>query len=503
MLTYPLDERGEDTLYGYLYQCIRRDIEAGAISADEKLPSKRALAKHLGVSLITVEGAYTQLVAEGYVRSEPRRGYFANPLMRIGEAVRLEKPPVHKAMEGEYARAATVDFPEVEPPLLADLASGSVASEMFPSAVWAKTLRDMLSHESERTLLCESPSMGIRRLREALCFHLRAFRGLEASPDQIVVGSGAQTLYGLIVQLLGRKKSFAIEDPGYPRLTSIYESNDVHLSHIPLDAQGINVAALRASRAEVVHLMPSHQFPTGLVTPISRRYELLGWANDAPGRYIVEDDYDCEFRLAGRPIPTMRSIDAGERVIYANTFSRSLGPAFRIAYLVLPSHLAERFRNELGFYSCTVSTMEQLVLARFIENGDFERHVNRMRSHYRAVRNELVNALAASSLRNRVVVQGADAGLHFLLRIEVPVSEATLATAARCEGIVLTPFSTFCRASFGLPKETEGDQAFSAGDEQRSGACRFLVSYAALDRAAIVPAVEALARAVDGAVYVT
>ena len=218
-----------------------------------------------------------------------------------------------------------------------------------------------------------------------------------------------------------------------------------------------------------------------------------------PDRYIVEDDYDCEFRLAGRPIPTMMSIDAGERVIYANTFSRSLGPAFRIAYLVLPPHLAERFQSELSFYSCTVSTMEQLVLARFIEGGDFERHVNRMRSHYRVVLNELVDALDASSLRDRVVIQGADAGLHFLLRIEVPVPEAALTAAARREGVVLAPFSSFCRASFDAPEEKKDEQVFLTKGEQESGACRFLVSYAALSREAIVPAVEALARAVDKA----
>lgn len=499
MLTYPLDERGEDTLYGYLYRCIKRDIETGVLSANDKLPSKRALAKHLSISLITVEGAYAQLIAEGYVRSEPRRGYFVNSLMPLGEFVRFEKLPIHKKVDGERARAAISDSSEVTFPVIADLSSGAVASEMFPSAVWAKTLRDMLAHEPERTLLCESPSMGTRRLREALSSHLRAFRGLEAPPEQIVVGSGAQTLYGLIVQLLGRSKGFAVEDPGYPRLTSIYESNDVHLTHVPLDAQGIDVASLRASCSDVVHLMPSHQFPTGLVTPISRRYELLGWATDMPDRYIVEDDYDCEFRLAGRPIPTMMSIDAGERVIYANTFSRSLGPAFRIAYLVLPPHLAERFQSELSFYSCTVSTMEQLVLARFIEGGDFERHVNRMRSHYRVVRNELVDALDASSLRDRVVIQGADAGLHFLLRIEVPVPEAALTAAARREGVVLAPFSSFCRASFDAPEEKKDEQVFLTKGEQESGACRFLVSYAALSREAIVPAVEALARAVDKA----
>lgn len=477
MLTYSFDDREGESLYGHLYRCIKRDIEAGAIPADEKLPSKRAFAKHLGVSLITVEGAYQQLVAEGYVRSEPRRGYYANaiaPLAGVGAAKggRVER----RLLDVSAAPRAA------EPPLLANLASGSVAAELFPYAVWARTMRDVLAREPERTLLREAPSMGSPRLRKALAAHLRSFRGLEVDPAQILVGSGAQTLYNLLVQLLGRQRRFAVEDPGYPRLTRIYQANDVPLVHVPIDDGGIDVAALLASGADIAHLMPSHQFPTGLVTPVSRRYELLGWANDAPGRYVIEDDYDCEFRLAGRPIPTMASIDAGERVVYANTFSRSLGPAFRIAYAVLPAHLAERFEHDLGFYSCTVSTMEQLALAHFIEHGDFERHVNRMRIHYRAVRDELAAALATSRVGDRLDVEGSEAGLHFLLRVASPATEVQLAAAARAEGVALAPLSAF---------HANGEGS------QDAAACRFLVNYAGLNRAAVPAVAEALARAVE------
>lgn len=486
MLTYTFDNRSEDSLYGHLYQCIRRDIESGVISADEKLPSKRAFAKHLGVSLITVEGAYAQLVAEGYVRSVPRSGYFANSVARPASppasGQRIPKQEAEPAKQEADAAASGSG----EHSLVADLASGSVATGLFPFALWARTLRDVLAHEPEQELLCESPAKGSRRLREALARHLRTFRGLEADPDQIVVGSGAQTLYHLLIQLLGRDSRFAVEDPGYTRLTRVYQSNDVTLSHVPMDGSGIDVAALGASQANVVHLMPSHQYPTGLVTPINRRYELLGWATEAPGRYIIEDDYDCEFRLAGRPIPTMQSIDVDERVIYANTFSRSLGPAFRIGYLVLPTHLAERFQHDLGFYSCTVSTMEQLVLARFIENGDFERHVNRMRSHYRAVRDELVAALASSALADRIAVEGADAGLHFLLSIAAPASEAALVAAARAEGLVLAPLSAF---------SVRAAAPITPPDNPR----RFVVSYAGIDREAIPLVVQALVRAVKAA----
>lgn len=482
MLTYSFDDREGESLYGHLYRCIKRDIESGAIPAHAKLPSKRAFAKHLGVSLITVEGAYQQLMAEGYVRSEPRRGYFANPIARP-PAPSPEHPRPKRTPSRSEAGVSAED--RLEPPLLSDLSGGSVAAELFPYAVWARTMREVLAREPERALLGETPAMGSPRLCEALAGHLRAFRGLEVDPACIVVGAGAQTLYNLLVQLLGRNLRFAVEDPGYPRLTSVYRANDVELAHVTLDGDGIDVAALAESGADVAHLMPSHQFPTGIVTSVGRRYELLGWANNAPGRYVVEDDYDCEFRLAGRPIPAMKSIDAGGRVVYVNTFARSLGPAFRVAYAVLPAPLAERYRRDLGFYSCTVSTVEQLALARFIENGDFERHVNRLRSHFRGVRDELLAALGACPAAGRLFVEGAEAGLHFLLRVDSDASEADLAAAARREGVALAPLSAFRQRA----AETAAWQ----------GAPAFVVSYAALDRAAIPKVVDALARAVAAA----
>ena len=494
-------DRGEESLYGYLYRRIKEDIESGAIPAGERLPSKRALAEHLGVSLVTVEGAYGQLVAEGYVSAKPRRGFFANPVDRPATRPRRSAPVAAPAVHGPVA--AGVAHGSAWPP--AASAGGEVAAELFPYRAWARAMRDVLSHEPERALLCESPSMGSVRLREALAAHLRSFRGMEADPACIVVGAGAQTLYNLLVQLLGRGRRFAVEDPGYPRLTSIYRlvdqdewyvtsiyrANDVELSHVPLDGAGIGMAALRSSGASVAHLVPSHQFPTGLVTSVSRRYELLGWANDAEGRYVVEDDYDCEFRLAGRPIPSMQSIDASERVIYANTFARSMGPAFRVGYLVLPAHLARRFQSELGFYSCTVSSMEQLALARFIEGGDFERHVRRMRTHYRALRDRLLAALSDGPWGDRLRVEGADAGLHFLLRVDSAATEADLVRAARAEGVALAPLSAFRQASVGSGR--------CAGAFGEGGAPSFVMSYAGVGRDVVPHAVRALERAFDAA----
>lgn len=460
MLTYSFSNKGELSMYEYLYRCIRSDIEAGVIAPGEKLPSKRSFARHLGVSLITVEGAYSQLIAEGYLRAEPRRGYFACDLNSSG-VVSGRKPSLlgvgsssletaypadgnllpEEGLAQAYASLAAAGRPREgridaggqsatlasssggngfnDEAVFADFTGSSVPLGMFPYAAWAKSLRDALTRESERMLVGETGFAGALRLRKAIADHLRGFRGMEVDPECIVVGAGSQVLYNWLVQLLGRNLHYGVEDPGYLRLSRIYEANNVELSHIPLDGNGIDMASVVDSSADVLHLMPSHQFPTGIVTSIGRRYELLGWASAKDNRYLVEDDYDCEFRLTGRPIPSLQSIDATGKVIYANTFTKSLGPAFRIGYLVLPSALADRFRRELGFYSCTVSAIDQLALARFIESGDYERHVNRLRTYYRSVRDALVSAFQASSFSERVSIEEQDAGIHFIMGISI------------------------------------------------------------------------------------
>ena len=471
MLTYSFSNKGELSLYEYLYRCIRTDIETGVIAPGEKLPSKRSFARHLGVSLITVEGAYSQLIAEGYLRAEPRRGYFACDLSPSGivpgrkpsfSGIRSSSAEAAHSADGNllpeeglaqaYASLAAAGQPHEDridaggqsatltsasggnsfngEAAFADFTGSSVPLGMFPYAAWAKSLRDALTRESERMLVGEMGFAGAFRLRKAIADHLRGFRGMEVDPECIVVGAGSQVLYNWLVQLLGRNLHYGVEDPGYLRLSRIYEANNVELSHISLDENGIDMASVAESGADVLHLMPSHQFPTGIVTSIGRRYELLGWASAKGNRYLVEDDYDCEFRLTGRPIPSLQSIDATGKVIYANTFTKSLGPAFRIGYLVLPPALADRFRRELGFYSCTVSAIDQLALARFIESGDYERHVNRLRTYYRSVRDALVSAFQASSFSERVSIEEQDAGIHFIMGISTDIKTPEVRNSA-------------------------------------------------------------------------
>ena len=446
MLFYDLSQRGGAPLYDYLYKCIRHDIAHGVISAGEKLPSKRALAKHLGVGVITVEAAYTQLVAEGYVRAEERRGYFAcklAPAVRAGEPSELPVPTGASAREepatprnaapSQGGRCAD----RVRPSF-----SGSAATALFPYATWAKVMRQTLSEERARTLAEAASAFGSLRLRRAIAAYLRDYRGMDVPAERIVVGAGSQTLYQLLVQLLGRGKTYAVEVPGYPLLAEIYRAQDARVVEIPVATCGIDVGALEASGAEVAHVMPAHQFPTGAVMSAACRRSLLNWsrgggagaASLAPqGRFIVEDDYDAEFRMAGRPIPPLASIDMAGRVVYLNSFAKSLGAAFRIAYMVLPPALLERFSDELGFYSNTVSPLEQLALARFIEQGHYERHVNRLRVRAKRAQDALVAELAAPSAEG-LEFTGLDGGFHFSVCVKPGTAreEAFRKAASEC-----------------------------------------------------------------------
>lgn len=407
MLDYNLEQRGESSLYEYVYQQIRDDIVAGRIAAGEHLPSKRAFASHLGISVITIENAYSQLLAEGYICSKPRRGYYACELPEApvlataAEDADRDTAPASLGVHDSYGQ------PEQFAPLS--------PSALEAARLWQSALRATLTSEDEREIFSPAPAQGTARLRLAIAHHLRGTRGMNVNPDNIVIGAGAQLLDTMLVQLLGADKIYAVEDPGYLRLTRIYQAMGCKVRHIPLDGEGVNLGELLDAGADVLHLMPSHQYPTGLVTSIARRYALLSWAAERPGRYLIEDDFDCEFRLAGKPIPALASIDAAQSVIYTNTFSKSLSSALRLAYMVLPDELMERFRRELGFYASSVSSVDQVALARLLESGDYERHVNCVRVRAREARDGLVALVRKAFPAGEVSIEHADAGLYCVL----------------------------------------------------------------------------------------
>ncbi|MGM9583695.1 MAG: PLP-dependent aminotransferase family protein [Phascolarctobacterium sp.] len=429
MLTYSFANLQGESMYTHLYKCIKKDILAGTLKATEKLPSKRMLAKNLGISLITVENAYAQLLVEGYIYSEPKRGYYVAKLQQ-------QLPPTTNA-------PATQPIVAPKEHITLSFAKSSVPADTFPYNTWARLLRNTLTSADEHALISDTAAGGVLPLRTALAKHLYQFRGLNVNPEQIIIGAGTQTLYNLIVQLLGRSHIYALEDPGYPQLAAIYRTNDVFCRYLPMDEQGISADVLENSGADILHITPSHQFPTGITMPVSRRYELLHWASQKSSRYIIEDDYDCEFRLFGRPIPPLQSIDQAEKVIYINTFSKTLAPTFRISYMVLPPHLASLFYEKLGFYSCTVSNFEQFTLAKFIEGGYFERHINRMRTYYRNKRDNLLQYLAQCPASKALQVEGENSGLHFLLHLATTASDSQLRQAAAEQGLQIKFLSDY------------------------------------------------------------
>lgn len=286
-------------------------------------------------------------------------------------------------------------------------------------------MRQVLSQQDTR-LLEPLHFQGVYELRRAIARHLRDFRGMEVTPEQIVVGAGTEHLYTLIIQLLGRNHIYGVENPGYQKIAQIYQSNGVGCRWIPLDERGLSMDALEKSDVNVIHISPGHHFPTGIVMPVKRRQELLSWAGKDRMRYIIEDDYDSEFRFQGRPIPTLQSIDLQGKVIYMNTFSKTIAPSIRMSYMVLPPHLAVRYQEKLGMYSCTVSGFEQYTLARFLDEGYFEQHINRMRNFYRNQRNHMIHAIRESRISSQAEILEEDAGLHFLLKVKTDLSDKDL-----------------------------------------------------------------------------
>ena len=401
------------------------------------MPSKRTLAKNLGVSTITVENAYDQLIGEGYMFARPKRGYFIADVSDI----RVIKAPVQKEL--------SIKLPPEQDEGIFDFSSNRTDSGNFPFSIWAKLMRETISLR-EKELLSVSPCGGVRELREAIASHLSSFRGMNVDPDQIIVGAGTEYLYGLLVKLLGTDKVYCVEDPGYKKISQIYECNNAKCLPVQMDEQGISVELIKKANAQIAHISPTHHFPTGITMPVNRRYELLAWANESSDRYIIEDDYDSEFRMNGHPIPPILSIDACEKVIYINTFSKSLTSTIRISYMVLPEHLANEFYRRLSFYSCTVSTFEQYTLARFISEGYFEKHINRMRLHYGRKRQSVLSSIKSCFPEKECSVIENDSGLHFIIQFDTNLPDKRVEELLLKKGIKLQAITHF---NLSKPKE--------------------------------------------------
>lgn len=439
MLTYHLDPQSKTPLYEQLYRAIRADIMSGALAGGARLPSKRKLAANLRVSQVTVETAYGQLLAEGYLVSEPRRGYFVQRQLAVPAA----PSPAPAAAPAQAAPADGCRY---------DFRTNIVDTGCFPFSVWARLSRSVLSEYSDRLLQAADPC-GAIELRVQIARYLHDFRGINVSPDNILVGAGSEYLMHLVIQLLGRERIYALENPGYRKLYQIFAANGAAVRPLPLDKSGLRADALTASDASVVYLTPSHHFPLGTVMPAARRMEILRWAA-AGDRYIIEDDYDSEFRYASRPIPALGELDRAGRVVYVNTFAKSLSPGLRIGYLVLPDALMARYRERFSLYSSTVPSFDQQTLAAFLRTGGFERHISRSRKLYQARRDALMAALDRELAALPHEVSRSEAGLHLLLHMRCGLRERELIERARDAGVRVYGLSAYYMPPVQPPRAT-------------------------------------------------
>lgn len=420
MITISFENRGNCGLCEYLYNSIKKQIICGTLKSDEKLPSKRTLAQNLGVSVITVQNAYAQLISEGYIYSIEKKGFFVTDLKPFEKQAEnsVLKATELRGNNKNFCKNDEIKAEETESQKwFADFGSNSTSYEKFPFSLWSHKMRQVLNSGDEKLLL-RVGAKGVLELRQSISRYLKEFRNMNVNPEQIVIGAGTENLYSMVVQLLGRNNLFAVENPGYHKVFYVCELNGTKAIPIKIDQQGIDVDELENSKVNIVHVSPSHHFPTGIVMPIRRRQELLAWVQKSENRYIIEDDYDSEFRFSGKPLPTLQSSDKNGKVIYINTFSKTLAPSFRISYMVLPQKLLPEFEQKIGFYSCPVSSFEQFTLAKFIDDGNYGKHIIRMKNYYRNLRNSLISAIEASRFAKLCKIQEQEAGLHFLLTIE-------------------------------------------------------------------------------------
>jgi GntR family transcriptional regulator/MocR family aminotransferase len=417
----PLQTDRKTPFYEQIYQAIRQDIETGRLPCGSKLASTRLLAQDLSVSRFTVNLAYEQLVSEGYIQARAGSGFFVCDLSELltGPVLQKQTPPRKKQKKQEIL----VDFS----PFLVDTAH-------FPYNSWKKCSRQVLDDSAE--LLTPTGAAGDEGLRIAIADYLYRARGVHCEPEQIIVGAGNDYLLTLLAQLLGRPPVL-MENPTYMQAYQVLQHAGCQVQAGDTDGEGL----CRPKDGAVLYIMPSHQFPMGTVMPLGRRRELLDWAAERPGRYIIEDDHDSEFRYVGKPIPSLQSRDKKERVVYIGTFSKSISPSLRISYMVLPPHLLERFRREFGFFASTVSSQQQRALAHFMAGGDFERHLNRMRRIYKGKHDFLLRELKKRPWVSRI--RGEQAGLHLLVWLESARSEEELIRQAMERGVRIYGMSSY------------------------------------------------------------
>lgn len=419
-LMIPLEAQGSRSMYEQIYEYIKGEIRKGSLKEKSRLPSTRVLAENLKVSRSTTQMAYDQLIAEGYIEAIPHKGYYVLRMEELVEVEPEEKGPFIRETGSMHDKAA-IDFS----PRGIDLSH-------FPYNAWRKVTRDTLVENNKEMFLTGSPQ-GEPALREAIKGYLHSARGVNCQADQIIVGAGNEYLLMLLYQILGPGRTIAMENPTYKQAYRVFESLGYDMAPVEMDSYGMDVKALEQSRGDVAYVMPSHQYPMGIVMPVLRRQELLQWAGRKKGRFLIEDDYDSEFRYKGKPIPALQGLDGAGRVIYMGTFSKSIAPAIRVGYLVLPLSLLDIYQKKLRFYASTVSRIDQNIIYQFLTGGYYERHLNRMRAIYKNKHDILLGQL--KKLEKDFWIGGEYAGLHVLLTSKKGCEENWLIEKAEKSGV--------------------------------------------------------------------
>lgn len=438
-MTIQLHADNDKCLYEQIYEHIKQEIREGKLLAGERLPSTRSLAEYLQVARSTVDYAYDQLLSEGYIEAKPYRGYFVCPLEELLQLEsEMQSLSGSAAMQISDERQLGQETLEVlqsgreKVQYLYDFSPNGIDMSGFPFGVWKRITKNILT-DANSELFSQGEPQGDYDLRLTISRYLHSSRGVNCTPEQIIVGAGNDYLLMLLEKILGRHVKIAMENPTYKRAYRIFESFAYPITTVDMDESGMKVSRLAEADVSLAYVMPSHQFPTGTVMPIGRRRELLKWADGGTDRYLIEDDYDSEFRYRGKPIPSLQASDEHGKVIYIGTFSKAIAPAIRVSYMVLPKQLITRYRENCYFYSCTVSRIDQRILNEFIRDGYFERHLNKMRKLYRGKHDLLLDSL--KPFEQKFTISGEHAGLHILLTAKEEAKEKTFIRAAAENGV--------------------------------------------------------------------
>lgn len=431
-------------LYQQIYQQYKQQIYQGIWKAHERLPSKRALAAELGISITTVDTAYAQLVSEGFIQPLPKKGFFVCPL----ETLTQRQP---KVIEPYNEKAEQKE-------VLVDFSTAGIDEIHFPYNTWRRLMKNVFN-EYDKTLLKRTAPQGSQELREAISKYLYEARGVNCRQEQIVIGAGVDNLLQILSYILDKSWTIAMENPVYNRAYQMFNRMGHKVLPVDIDGEGIPVEPLQEINRVAVYITPSHQFPLGISMPVGRRVRLLNWAKAHKERYIIEDDYDSEFRYNTKPLPSLQSIDTHGRVIYLGSFSKSIAPSLRISFMVLPDALLSIYRQDYGVFSSPVSGFEQKVLNEFIRQGHFERHLNKMRLLYKNKRALMDEALR--TFEGRIEVSGESAGHHLLVRMNAGMSEAEMCRSALEKGVRVYPISPYFVGQ--MPLQYEGNVLLGYG----------------------------------------